>query len=84
VVTPSALARRADARNLICNLLEISKVGKVSKASFNKALESEIKDFEDAVMESVAIVEAVDFIATRNLKDFKKSRVEAKAPADFL
>lgn len=72
------------ARNLIYSLLQISKVGKVSKESLKKALESEIKDFDDAVIESVAIIEAVDYIATRNLKDFKKSRVDAKEPAYFI
>lgn len=71
------------ARNLINSLLGITKVGKVSKESFRKALESEINDFEDAVIESVAIIEAVDYIATRNLKDFKKSRVDAKEPSYF-
>ncbi len=71
------------ARKLIKSLLEISKIGTVSKGSFKKALESEINDFEDAVIESVAIIEGVDFIATRNLKDFKKSRVEAREPACF-
>jgi len=72
------------ARKLIYSLLEISKIGKVSKESFKEALESEIKDFEDAVIESVAIIEGVDYIATRNLKDFKKSRVDAKEPAYFI
>ena len=72
------------ARKLIKGLLVISKIGTVSKGSFKKALESEIKDFEDAVIESVAIIEGVDFIATRNLKDFKKSRVDPREPAYFI
>lgn len=72
------------ARKLIDNLLEITKVGKVSKEGFKGALGSEIKDFENAVIESVALIEKVDFIATRNLKDFNKSRVEAKEPAYFI
>jgi predicted nucleic acid-binding protein len=71
------------ARKLIKSLLEISKIGTVSKESFEEALKSEIKDFEDAVIESVAIIEGVDFIATRNLKDFKNSRVDAREPANF-
>ena len=72
------------ARKLIRSLLEIAKVGNVSKAAFRNALESQIIDFEDAVIESVAITEKVDYIASRNLKDFKKSRVNAKEPADFI
>ena len=72
------------ARKLINSLLEISKIGKVSKESFEEALKSEIKDFEDAVIESVAIIEGVDYIATRNLKDFKKSRIDAREPSYFI
>ena len=72
------------ARQLINSLLKISKIGKVSKESFEEALESEIKDFEDAVIESVAIIEGVDYIATRNLKDFKKSRIDAREPSYFI
>ncbi len=72
------------ARRLIRSLLEIAKVGNVSKKAFRNALESKISDFEDAVIESVAIAEKVDFIASRNLKDFKKSQVKAKEPADFV
>jgi len=72
------------ARRLVHSLLEISKVGVVSKESLAQALNSEIKDFEDAVIEAVAMIEGVDFIATRNLKDFRKSRVDARDPAYFI
>jgi predicted nucleic acid-binding protein len=72
------------ARKLISNLLQITKLGNISTTSFKNALESKIVDFEDAVIESVAISEKLEFIATRNLKDFKKSRVGAKEPADFI
>jgi predicted nucleic acid-binding protein len=88
VTTLHYLAKKAlgeeKARNLINSLLKISKIGRVSQESFIKALESEIKDFEDAVIESVAIIEAVDYIATRNLKDFRKARVDAKEPAYLI
>jgi predicted nucleic acid-binding protein len=88
VTTLHYLAKKAlgeeKARNLINSLLKISKIGRVSQESFIKALESEIKDFEDAVIESVAIIEAVDSIATRNLKDFRKARVDAKEPAYLI
>ena len=72
------------ARKLISDLLQITKLGNISKTSFKNALESKIVDFEDAVIESVALSENLEFIATRNLKDFKKSRVGAKEPADFI
>jgi predicted nucleic acid-binding protein len=38
------------------------------------ALHSEIQDYEDAVIDELAAGENLDFIITRDLKDFKKSR----------
>ena len=38
------------------------------------ALYSEIDDFEDAVIDELAKNEELDFIITRDLKDFKKSK----------
>jgi predicted nucleic acid-binding protein len=69
------------ARNLINSLLEILTLGEVSRETFKTAMESDIRDFEDAVIEAVAMMAAVDYIATRNVKDFKKSRIGAKEPA---
>jgi hypothetical protein len=39
---------------------------------------------EDAVVEAVSIATQVDVIATRNLKDFNKSRIQARSPAQIL
>lgn len=50
----------------------------------NKALDSEIDDVEDAVIEISAIDNSVDFVLTRNIKDFKKSKVPAKTPEELL
>jgi hypothetical protein len=44
------------------------------------ALNSKMKDFEDAVIEAVALESEIDVIATRNLANFKKSRVPAREP----
>lgn len=72
------------ARALIKNIIGICEIGGISNQSFQSALESKVIDFEDAVIESVALLTAVDYIATRNLKDFRKSRIEAKEPPFFL
>ena len=44
------------------------------------ALNSKMKDFEDAVIEAVALESEIDVIATRNLANFKKSRVPTREP----
>lgn len=70
-------------RGLLESLLSITQVGVLDSAVFASALASEVADFEDAVIESVAAANVIDHIATRNVKDFRKSRVEAKEPSRF-
>ena len=72
------------ARVLIEDIIGICEIGEISKRSFSSALDSKVGDFEDAVIESVAYLMEVDYIATRNLKDFRRSKVEAQEPAFFL
>jgi predicted nucleic acid-binding protein len=67
-------------RDLITRLIEVCQVGEMSESVFRLALGSKITDFEDAVIESVAISCGVDLIATRNTKDFKNARISAIEP----
>ncbi len=71
-------------RELLDLLLTICKVGNTSAETFRVALESEISDFEDAVIVAVSIASKVECIATRNTKDFKKSKVRAFEPIQIL
>lgn len=68
-------------RVLLESLLEISNLGVLSSRVFTSALASKVADFEDAVIEAVALHNAIDLIATRNTKDFRKSQVTAKEPS---
>ena len=43
-----------------------------------------MKDFEDAVQIASALTDRVDFIVTRDSKDYKKSPIKALAPTEFL
>ncbi|EDY84540.1 hypothetical protein VDG1235_4171 [Verrucomicrobiia bacterium DG1235] len=70
-------------RSLLDKLITICKVGKMSRQTFKVALESEITDFEDAVIEAVCIGSDVDLIATRNIGDFKKSKIPAREPSQI-
>jgi hypothetical protein len=45
---------------------------------------SPINDYEDAVIEMSSIKEKIDYIITRNISDFKLSRVDATTPTEFL
>jgi predicted nucleic acid-binding protein len=73
-----------DFRQVISLLFELVDVLPVDQESLEKALYSKVTDYEDAVLESVALRAGLEFIVTRNIKDFKKSRVEAVNPSLFL
>jgi nucleoside phosphorylase len=48
------------------------------------ALASEIKDYEDAVVACCAYRSQIDYIVTRNIKDYAASKVRAISPEKFV
>ncbi|HOV38731.1 MAG TPA: hypothetical protein PLG79_08415 [Spirochaetales bacterium] len=48
------------------------------------ALDSEIHDYEDAVVEELSYRESIDFLVTRDLKDFKNSRKKTYTAAEAI
>lgn len=49
-----------------------------------QSLSSDISDFEDVVMVETAKRASVDYIVTRNQKDYAKSTVPVYDPGEFL
>jgi len=49
-----------------------------------KAMESDISDFEDALVDAVAYRICCDYILTRNIADYSCSKVPAVTPEEFL
>lgn len=49
-----------------------------------RALDSQMTDYEDAVIVQAAKRTGCDYIVTRNLKDFSSSPVPAVSPRDFI
>lgn len=68
----------------IRGILDIFEVLISTGETLKEALDSKIKDYEDAVIEVSALENEVGYIVTRNLKDFKESRVEALSPEEFV
>jgi len=68
----------------VTDLLNILTLVDTKAQDIQTALSLNMADFEDAVAAATALREKVDYIITRNLKDFAKSPVPAIAPADFL
>jgi len=59
---------------IINNLLDHLSVLTAHEKILRKALVSEISDYEDAVIDELALNEEIDYIITRDLKDFKNSK----------
>lgn len=69
----------------IKQLLTIIEIVKMDKNVVLSALNSEFKDFEDALQNFSAIEnEQIKIILTRNLKDFKKSELAIMTPETYL
>jgi len=82
IVARSAGARKA--ATAATDLLRIVEVVPVEAADFAQALVLGMADFEDAVQAAAAAKIGADYIATRNEKDFRRSPVKARSPAELL
>jgi hypothetical protein len=78
------LRDKAAVRELLKKLLLIVSVAGVSEEEIQKALELEWNDFEDSVQYSVAALNEMDGIITRNVKDYSSAEMQVWEPAQFL
>ncbi len=76
--------RHNKAKSIIGRILDIFSIVSVTETILRKALDSRIKDYEDAVIESSCIKNGIDYIVSRNLKDFKNSRIKAISPKEYI
>ena len=70
-----------DSINSIMALFEIASVNRLV---IENALKSKFSDFEDSVLHESARHAGVEYIITRNIKDFKKSKIPAYTSTEFL
>ena len=71
-------------RNILLNLLEFLEVIPVDLDVLKKGLRSNHKDFEDAVQIFCAsLIAGINFIVTRNTKDFKTSEIAVLTPDEM-
>jgi len=70
--------------NFLKNLRLLLTVLNVNDQIIQKALESEFKDFEDAIQYFTALENNIDCIITRNTKDYIKSSIPVYSPAELL
>ncbi len=62
----------------------ISGICELDEVIIEKALNSDLPDFEDSLQYFSALRSECDMIITRNGKDFKKSQIPVMTPDEFL
>ena len=69
----------------LTKLFRIIDITRMSKKTVDLALNSDYKDFEDALQNYSAVhIEKLDAIITRNIKDFKNSELAVFSPEMFI
>lgn len=73
------------ARHLIREILDYIQVIPVTQTMLKHAMKADFKDFEDAVQHECALtIQNLECIVTRNLRDYKKSRIRAISPEQLF
>jgi predicted nucleic acid-binding protein len=83
-ITYRSLRDRNKVRQLMKELFVIVRVAGVTKQEIKEALELDWKDFEDSVQYSVALLQEMDGIVTRNPKDYEKTEIQVFTPEEIL
>lgn len=65
-------------------LLSFLKVLNVGEKEIKSSISSKFKDFEDGIQNFSAINSNMEIIVTRNIKDYKYSKLSILTPKEFL
>lgn len=66
-------------------LTEMTEITGTTKKEILQALKNNFKDFEDSIQYSSALtIKDLDAIITRNIKDYKNSKIAVMTPLNFL
>lgn len=71
-------------REILAKLFTLFSLLNTTGDDCKNALFSPIADYEDAIMVETAKNAGIDYIVTRNIKDYSKSPVKVTSPAEFL
>lgn len=72
------------AKQIMGKLYSLADILEVTGTDCMEALASHINDYEDAVVEKVAARKDMDYIVTRNMKDYQDGSVNIILPDDFV
>ncbi|MBR9921345.1 MAG: PIN domain-containing protein [Bacteroidetes bacterium] len=74
----------AEARKVLRRFKVLVEVLSVDDKIIELALDSDFKDFEDAIQYYCAIENGVELIITRNQKDFKSSKIPVLSAREYI
>lgn len=83
-IANQTIRNREHVKDLIIKLTSIIAIANVSEDEIKNALSMSWKDFEDSVQYSVALLQEMDGVVTRNLNDYKDSKIAVWTPEDLL
>lgn len=72
------------AKQIMGKLYSLTGILEVTGTDCMEALASSVHDYEDAVVEKVASRKDMDYIVTRNIKDYQEGYTKAILPDDFI
>ena len=75
---------RDDTSKELEKLLRFVKICSANSTILQKAINSPISDYEDAVQHECAAAENLDAIVTRNARDYNNASIKIYSPAEFL
>ncbi|MDA8419422.1 MAG: PIN domain-containing protein [Desulfobacteraceae bacterium] len=78
-----ALGRQAASHHLQ-SLLSLFVIAPVNRVVLEQAITAKFSDFEDAVLHEAACHAGAKYIVTRNVADFKSSKLAVFAPKEFI
>ena len=72
------------ARKFILNIVKYITVITIDHQNVLEALKSKFSDFEDALQHSSAVENRCEYIITRNIEDYKNSKIKVLLPEEFI
>ena len=70
---------------LLEQLAEITEIANVTNTIIKQSFKTDFKDYEDAIQYYCALsIPTIEFIVTRNVKDYKKSMLSVLTPTEAL
>ena len=83
-ITKKDFSDKSNQLQTVLNFINTLKIAKVTEKDLRFGFSGIMPDFEDALQSYCAKRHHIDYIITRNVKDFKLSTVKAIEPANFL